>query len=111
LKNLDSYKRVNVLTARTNMGVYRTCSGLSPGGTHAYSSSAQPESSSEVELLWKPGVTLPILAAARGSISGPLGGGRSPLSPRSRFITHGRWRAKEEEEEEMFYVARNYNVK
>lgn len=31
----------------------RTCSGLSPGGTQAYSSKAQPESSSEVEFLWK----------------------------------------------------------
>lgn len=30
-----------------------TCSGLSPGGTHAYSSEAQPESSSEMECLWK----------------------------------------------------------
>lgn len=30
-----------------------TCSGLSPGGTQAYSSKAQPESSSEVEFLWK----------------------------------------------------------
>lgn len=30
-----------------------TCSGLRPGGTQAYSSRAQPESSSEVEFLWK----------------------------------------------------------
>lgn len=30
-----------------------TCSGLSPGGTQAYSSEAQPESSSEMECLWK----------------------------------------------------------
>lgn len=38
--------------------VYHTCSGLSPGGTHAYSSSAQPESSSEVEFLWKSYISL-----------------------------------------------------
>lgn len=30
-----------------------TCSGLSPGGTQAYSSEAHPESSSEIECLWK----------------------------------------------------------
>ena len=30
-----------------------TCSGLRPGGAQAYSSRAQPESSSEVEFLWK----------------------------------------------------------
>lgn len=35
-----------------------TCSGLRPGGTQAYSSSAHPESSSEVELRWKPEVSL-----------------------------------------------------
>ena len=65
-----------------------TCSGLTPGGTHAYSSSAHPESSSEVELLWKPTVIFPIFPAARGSMSGPRGEGRSPLSLRSRFTTH-----------------------
>lgn len=42
-----------------------TCSGLRPGGTQAYSSSAQPESSSDVELLWHPKANLLIL----GSIS------------------------------------------
>lgn len=30
-----------------------TCSGLRPGGTQAYSSEAQPESSSEMEWCWK----------------------------------------------------------
>lgn len=35
-----------------------TCSGLSPGGTQAYSSKAQPESSSEVEFLWKSYISL-----------------------------------------------------
>lgn len=30
-----------------------TCSGLRPGGTQAYSSEAQPESSSEMEWRWK----------------------------------------------------------
>lgn len=30
-----------------------TCSGLIPGGTQAYSSEAQPESSSDMECLWK----------------------------------------------------------
>lgn len=30
-----------------------TCSGLRPGGTQAYSSEAHPESSSEMECLWK----------------------------------------------------------
>lgn len=35
-----------------------TCSGLRPGGTQAYSSRAQPESSSEVEFLWKSNMSL-----------------------------------------------------
>lgn len=35
-----------------------TCSGFSPGGTQAYSSKAQPESSSEVEFLWKSNMSL-----------------------------------------------------
>lgn len=38
-----------------------TCSGLSPGGTHAYSSEAQPESSSEMECLWKSDTSLVII--------------------------------------------------
>ena len=45
--------------------VVPTCSGLRPGGTQAYSSSAQPESSSDVELRWHPKASLLIL----GSIS------------------------------------------
>lgn len=36
-----------------------TCSGRSPGGTQEYSSIAHPESSSDVELLWHPYVSLP----------------------------------------------------
>lgn len=35
-----------------------TCSGFSPGGTQAYSSKAQPESSSDVELRWKSNISL-----------------------------------------------------
>lgn len=35
-----------------------TCSGLRPGGTQTYSSSAHPESSSEVEFLWKSYISL-----------------------------------------------------
>lgn len=42
-----------VLTPRLLCTLALTCSGLSPGGTHAYSSEAQPESSSEMECLWK----------------------------------------------------------
>lgn len=38
-----------------------TCSGLSPGGTQAYSSEAQPESSSEMECLWKSDTSLVII--------------------------------------------------
>lgn len=61
---------------------FPTCSGLTPGGTHAYSSSAHPESSSEVELLWKPSDNFPIFPPTRDSISEPRGVGRS------RFIAH-----------------------
>lgn len=35
-----------------------TCSGFSPGGIQAYSSRAQPESSSDVEFLWKSNMSL-----------------------------------------------------
>lgn len=71
---------------------FPTCSGLTPGGTHAYSSSAHPESSSEVELLWKPSDNFPIFPPARDSISKPRGVGRS------RFIAHelcGEWREED----------------
>lgn len=71
---------------------FPTCSGLTPGGTHAYSSSAHPESSSEVELLWKPSDILPIFPPVRDSISEPRGVGRS------RFIAHELCREKGEED-------------
>lgn len=45
--------RTFVSTLRLLRTLVVTCSGLSPGGTHAYSSEAQPESSSEMECLWK----------------------------------------------------------
>lgn len=67
-----------------------TCSGLSPGGTHAYSSKAHPESSSEVELRWNPKDIFPIFPPVYGSMSGPRARGRSVLSLRSRFIAHER---------------------
>lgn len=70
--------------------VRTTCSGLSPGGTQAYSSNAHPESSSEVELLWNPKDIFPIFPPAWGSISGPRAKGHSALSPRSRFIARNR---------------------
>jgi hypothetical protein len=56
-----------------------TCSGLRPGGTQAYSSSAQPESSSEVELLWHPKASLLIL----GSISKGI-----IIKLKSQFFSH-----------------------
>lgn len=44
-----------------------TCSGFSPGGTQAYSSRAQPESSSEVEFLWKSNMSLlTVFSIAKG---------------------------------------------
>lgn len=44
-----------------------TCSGLSPGGTQAYSSRAQPESSSDVEFLWKSYISLvTVFSISRG---------------------------------------------
>lgn len=44
-----------------------TCSGFSPGGTHAYSSKAQPESSSEVEFLWKSNMSfVTVFSISRG---------------------------------------------
>ena len=44
---------ISVSTLHLHHIVVVTCSGLSPGGTHEYSSEAQPESSSEMECLWK----------------------------------------------------------
>lgn len=50
------------------MSIFHTCSGLSPGGTQAYSSSAQPESSSEVEFLWKSYISLvTVFSISRGT--------------------------------------------
>lgn len=46
-----------------------TCSGLRPGGTQAYSSSAQPESSSEVEFLWKSNMILETVLSISRAIS------------------------------------------
>lgn len=44
-----------------------TCSGFSPGGTQAYSSKAQPESSSEVEFLWNSNMSLlTVFSISRG---------------------------------------------
>lgn len=56
--NMSKWKRafvalIYVSTLRLPCNLNVTCSGLSPGGTHAYSSEAQPESSSEMECLWK----------------------------------------------------------
>lgn len=54
-RNFINYSN-KILTIASN--ILLTCSGLRPGGTQAYSSSTQPESSSEVELRWKPEVSL-----------------------------------------------------
>lgn len=44
-----------------------TCSGFSPGGIQAYSSKAQPESSSDVEFLWKSNMSLlTVFSISRG---------------------------------------------
>lgn len=48
----------SVAIRTVNCVILLTCSGRRPGGTQAYSSSTQPESSSEVELRWKPEVSL-----------------------------------------------------
>lgn len=41
-----------------------TCSGLSPGGTQVYSSEAQPESSSEMECLWRSETSFTIILSS-----------------------------------------------
>lgn len=63
----EYFWRLNSYSISGKPSVRVTCSGFRPGGTHAYSSSAQPESSSEVEFLWKSNISLvTVFSISRG---------------------------------------------
>lgn len=64
----QSHYKVCVRTSQECVSLYvSTCSGLRPGGTQAYSSRAQPESSSDVEFLWKSYISLvTVFSISRG---------------------------------------------
>lgn len=57
----------HLFLVKNRSGAIITCSGFRPGGTHAYSSKAQPESSSEVEFLWKSNMSfVTVFSISRG---------------------------------------------
>lgn len=69
-----------------------TCSGLSPGGIHAYSSEAQPESSSEMEFLWKSDTSLVIIFSSCPGTECTACSSRTHLQCTQIFLRGGRSR-------------------
>lgn len=70
----------------TNLKKKRTCSGFSPGGIQAYSSRAQPESSSDVEFLWKSNINLFMVFSISRGIAVALCSSRGHLQCRQIFL-------------------------
>lgn len=68
-----------------------TCSGLSPGGTQAYSSEAQPESSSEMECLWKSDTSFVIIFSSWPGTARTACSSRTHLQCTQIFL----WRERE----------------
>lgn len=85
--HLYTIKKIMVLKCKVNK---QTCSGFNPGGTHAYSSRAQPESSSDVELRWKSYMSLFTVFSISKGITATTCSSRGHLQWRQIFLQRAR---------------------
>lgn len=80
-----------------------TCSGFSPGGTQAYSSKAQPESSSDVEFLWKSNMSLLMVFSISSGITVTMCSSWGHLQCRQIFLRTTDMAGKKEEKRNHFF--------